>query len=226
MFALSIVDSDLFLEMPVSARCLYYDLSMRADDDGFVNPKKVIRLTNASEDDLKVLTAKRFVIPFETGVVVIKDWKIHNYIRKDTYNETLYKNEKALLDEDSNSAYTIRQLPVDGASTQVRLGKVRLGKDRIEENTTPAVLKLNTVTSFLNHLEEVRSDAKAKYPDKNVDRALEDFIGYIESRHTKYKDFKLAFFNWVRRDAFNQYKSTGITQSGAVRADTSKYKGK
>lgn len=137
MFAKTIIDSDAFLDMPMSARLLYYDFSMRADDDGFVNsPKKITRFTGASDDDIKVLIGKRFIIPFDTGVVVIKHWRIHNYIRKDTYTETKYKAEKASLYLDENNAYSLhapqlsqgRDEPVDEPSTQVRLGKDRLGK--------------------------------------------------------------------------------------------------
>ena len=129
MFAKTIIDSDAFLDMPASARLLYYDLSMRADDDGFINsPKKIIRMTGASEDDIKILITKQFVIPFENGVVVIKHWFIHNYIRKDTYSETQYKEQKSLLTLDENKGYrlidTVRGRPVDGTSTQVRIGKV------------------------------------------------------------------------------------------------------
>lgn len=142
MFSKKIIDSDAFLDMPITARLLYYDLSMRADDDGFVNaPKKIMRMVGASVDDIGVLVAKKFVIPFESGVVVIKHWLIHNYIRKDTYHETTYKDEKALLSLDENMAYTMevdnpstfRQRSVDESSTQVRLGKVRLGKVRLVE---------------------------------------------------------------------------------------------
>ena len=141
MFAKTIIDSDMFIDMPMSARLLYYDLAMRADDDGFVNsPKKIMRFVGASMDDMNVLIARQFIIPFESGVVVIKHWRIHNYIRKDTYKETPYKDEKALLYLDKNNGYrlenecpsTNRQRTVNEPSTQVRLGKVRLGKDRIE----------------------------------------------------------------------------------------------
>ena len=147
MFAKTIIDSDAFIDMPMTARLLYYDLAMRADDDGFVNsPKKIVRMIGASEDDLKVLAAKKFIIPFENGVVVIKHWRIHNYIRKDTYKETTYKDEKALLQTDENNAYrltntgnlltvnepsTNRGRNVDEPWTQDRLGKDRLGKDRL-----------------------------------------------------------------------------------------------
>ena len=142
MFAKTIIDSDAFLDMPVTAQLLYFHLSMRADDDGFINkPKTIMRMCGCKDDDIKLLFAKKFVIPFETGIVVIKHWKIHNYIRKDTYTETKYKDEKALLELDENNAY--RQLPepalqfrdesVTGTSTQDRLGKDRLGKDSLGE---------------------------------------------------------------------------------------------
>ena len=141
MFAKTIIDSDVFTDMPISARLLYYDLAMRADDDGFVNsPKKIMKFVGASVDDMNVLIAKQFIIPFESGVVVIKHWRIHNYIRKDTYKETPYKDEKALLYLDENNGYrlenecpsTNRQRTVNEPSTQVRLGKDRLGKVRLE----------------------------------------------------------------------------------------------
>ena len=132
MFAKSIVDSDAFLDMPVTARLLYYDLAMRADDDGFVNsPKKIMRIIGAAQDDLKLLAAKKFIIPFDNGVVVIKHWRIHNYIRKDTYTETNYKEQKAMLTLDENKAYRF----VDGTLTDSGrvedTGKDRIGKDRI-----------------------------------------------------------------------------------------------
>ena len=86
MFSLKIVDSDLFLDMPLSSQCLYFHLSMRADDDGFVNnSKKIIKIIGANEDDLKILIAKGFVIVFEQGIIVITHWKINNFIRKDRY---------------------------------------------------------------------------------------------------------------------------------------------
>ena len=140
MFAKTIIDSDAFLDMPMSARLLYYDLSMRADDDGFVNaPKKIMRMVGATQDDLGILAMRKFIIPFESGVVVIKHWKIHNYIRKDTYNETKYKEEKATLLLDENNAYTQARYvaiepAVDDPSTQDRLGKDRLGKVRLEDS--------------------------------------------------------------------------------------------
>ena len=100
MFSKVVIDSDTFLDMPLSAQALYFHLSMRADDDGFVSsPKRIQTYVGASTDDLKILLAKHFLIPFESGVVVIKHWKVHNYIQKDRYKETYYQAEKALLEE-------------------------------------------------------------------------------------------------------------------------------
>lgn len=137
MFAKTIIDSDAFLDMPLSAQALYFHLSMRADDDGFINnPKKIQRMVGASDDDCKLLIMKRFIITFESGVIVIKHWKIHNYIQKDRYKPTIYKEEKALLVEKENKAYTENIMPyihdVYITDTQDRLGEVRTekGKDR------------------------------------------------------------------------------------------------
>ena len=142
MFAKTVIDSDAFLDMPLSAQALYFHLSMRADDDGFINnPKRIQKLVSCTDDDLKLLIAKHFIIPFESGIVVIKHWKIHNYIRTDRYKETVYQEEKAMLETKENKAYTLCQpfgIP-NGyqMDTQVRLGKDRLGKDRLVEDSVP-----------------------------------------------------------------------------------------
>ena len=108
MFAKTIIDSDAFLDMPLSTQALYFHLSMRADDEGFINnPKKIQRMIGAADDDLKVLEAKNFIIPFESGIVVIKHWRIHNYIRADRMVETKYEEERQMLKIKDNGAYTI-----------------------------------------------------------------------------------------------------------------------
>ena len=109
MFAKTIIDSDAFIDMPLSTQALYFHLSMRADDDGFINnPKKIQRMTGASDDDLKMLIMKRFIIPFDSGIVVIKHWKIHNYIRGDRKKDTVYPDEMNLLTEKENGAYSLK----------------------------------------------------------------------------------------------------------------------
>ena len=108
MFAKTIIDSDAFLDMPLSTQALYFHLSMRADDDGFINnPRKIQRMIGSSDDDLKLLLAKNFVIPFPTGVVVIKHWRIHNYIRADRKKDTAYPEEMEMLTVKKNGAYTL-----------------------------------------------------------------------------------------------------------------------
>lgn len=129
MFDVEIIDTDLFLEMPTSTRLFYYDLGMRADDDGFINNyKKIMKMTGATEDDLKILLTKQYLIPFDTGVIVIRHWKINNYLRKDRYTETMYKEEKRMLKEDENGAYLI-------PNNNLGIPMVYTEKKRIEENS-------------------------------------------------------------------------------------------
>lgn len=110
MFTMKIVDSDAFLDMPLSAQCLYFHLNMRADDDGFVgNPKRVMKIVNASEDDLKLLVIKKFVLTFDDGVIVIKHWRMHNTLSQNRYHETQYLDEKSLLKIKENGSYSFEK---------------------------------------------------------------------------------------------------------------------
>ena len=165
MFAKTIIDSDAFLDMPLSAQSLYFHLNMRADDDGFVNnPKKIQRMIGASDDDLKLLIAKKFILVFDSGIIVIKHWKIHNYIRGDRKKMTTYSEEMAMLETKKNGSYTFgksvpsleenamsdncqssdSQVTVkcqssdSQMSAQVRLGKDSIGKDSIGKNRKDA----------------------------------------------------------------------------------------
>lgn len=127
MFAKAIIDSDAFLDMPLSAQALYFHLAIRADDDGFVgNPKKIQRMLGASDDDCKILILKDFIIIFESGVIAIKHWKVHNHIKKDRYKPTIYINEKSLLSEDKNGMYTLCIQIGSSLDTQVSIGKVSI----------------------------------------------------------------------------------------------------
>lgn len=110
MFTMKICDSDAFLDMPLSTQCLYFHLNMRADDDGFIgNTKRIIRLINASEDDLKILIAKRFVLVFDDGVIVIKHWRMHNTLSSQRYHETQYLDEKSSLLLKKNGSYSFTE---------------------------------------------------------------------------------------------------------------------
>lgn len=139
MMSKSIIKSDTFLDMPATTQNLYFHMLLDADDDGFINaPKSIMRMIGAKDDDMKVLAAKQFVIPFESGVVVIKDWKIHNYIQNDRYKPSTLP-ERDLLNIQKDKTYTLKS-DVSRMDTECiqtvsigkdRLGKVRLGKDRI-----------------------------------------------------------------------------------------------
>jgi hypothetical protein len=138
MFAKQIIDSDAFLDMPLSAQAFYFHLAMRADDDGFLNnAKKIQRMLGCNDDDYKILLAKNFIIPFENGVCVIKHWRIHNYIQRDRYKKTIYVEEAKKLSIKNNNVYTMDtnciQL-VDGLDSQVRLGKVSKENNKAQKS--------------------------------------------------------------------------------------------
>ncbi|OSA88361.1 UNVERIFIED_ORG: hypothetical protein B2H93_18230 [Clostridium botulinum] len=139
MFSKQIIDSDAFLEMPLSTQALYFHLSMRADDDGFLNnAKKIMRLICANQNDYDLLLAKRFTIQFDDGICVIKHWRINNYLRKDRYKETLYKEEKAQLRIKENGTYTldtdVGKPLVYQHETQIRIEENRLDKNSIDKD--------------------------------------------------------------------------------------------
>lgn len=211
MFAKTIIDSDAFLDMPSSSQCLYFHLSMRADDDGFVNnPKKIQRMVGASEDDLKLLLAKSFLISFETGVVVIKHWKLHNYIQNDRYKPTVYQEEKSLLTIKNNGVYTMDTECIQDVSnleTQVRLGKDSLGKDRLGQDSLG---KDKKSTKFVPPtLEEVEAFIQERGYAVNA----EYWFNYYKSNgwmvgRTKMKDWEACIAQWNARDKDKRPKET------------------
>lgn len=128
MFDKTITNSDKFLEMPVSTQNLYFHLSMNADDDGFVdNWKSIIKISSAKEDDLKILIAKSYVIPFESGVIVIKHWRINNFLRKDRHIDTHYIDEMKQLDITTNNEYELKDWSTNGQPS--------IEKNRIDKNS-------------------------------------------------------------------------------------------
>ena len=196
MFAKTIIDSDAFLDMPMSARLLYYDLGMRADDDGFINsPKKIMRMIGASNDDVNILIARKFVIPFDSGVVVIKHWRINNYLRNDRYTETKYLEEKSNLEVDKNGSYTAKNntgVPV-GIPT-VSTGKVRLGKDSIGKDINTISCNENSEIEVLDQKEmwfESFWEIYPKHQDKK--KAKQKFLKLC----TNEKEYK-AIMNGLR----------------------------
>lgn len=158
MFSKRITDTDKFLDMSLSTQALYFHLNMAADDDGFIDrPKTIQRTIGASDDDFKILVAKQFIVPFDSGVVVIKDWYIHNFIRKDTYQPTLYQEEKRMIEEHmpkQNYNKKNRNKYVDGTLTErqqlVDSGKDRIGKDRIDEDNLFKFIQKNLNINYLS----------------------------------------------------------------------------
>ncbi|HFR3690967.1 TPA: DnaD domain-containing protein [Streptococcus suis] len=148
MFSKKITDSDKFLDLPLSAQALYFHLNMHGDDDGFVdNTKTVKRMLGASDGDLRLLMDQNFIIPFESGIVVIKDWRIHNYIPKDRYRPTIHGNEFNRLMTAENGSYTECIQNVHSLDTQIRLDKSRLDKSRLDEDRedTPSLVTISEI---------------------------------------------------------------------------------
>lgn len=163
MFARGIIDSDMFLDMPATAQLLYFHLCMRADDDGFINnPKRIMRDVRCSEDDMKMLIAKEYIIPFESGIIVIRHWRLHNYIQKDRYKPSLC-DEKNLLTVNKNKAYelldtaciqNVNKLDTD-CTQSVLVDKYRVDKNREVESR---LVKTNEQTDELKPLIEFCND--------------------------------------------------------------------
>ena len=199
MFAKTIIDSDAFLDMSPSAQALYFHLAMRADDDGFVNnPKKIQRMVGASDDDCRLLIAKRFVLTFESGVIVIKHWRIHNLIRSDRYKPTIYQEELAQVTVKENKSYTdvaTNWQPNDNQlATQVRLGKDRLGKVSIDDSESQTKKRFVPPT-----LEEVQAYCAERNNNVDPQRFIDHYTsnGWMVGKN-KMKDWKAAIRTWER----------------------------
>ena len=218
MFSRKITESDQFLDMPMSSQSLYFHINMQADDDGFVgNVKTIKRMIGASDDDLKLLINKQFLIPFDTGIVVIRDWKIHNYIQKDRYTETFYKHEKAMLETTNNKQYQVMDTKciqdVSSMDTQVRLGKdrleidiekdIELDKDK-DIDKKPKKIKHGEFKNVLLTEQELEK-LKEKYPNDYLQR-IERVSGYVASTGKSYKSHYATIISWARKDEQNAPK--------------------
>ena len=212
MFSPDIVSSEEFLSMPVSSRELYFQLGMNADDDGFIQPKLVMRIAGATDDDLKVLLAKRFLLSFQNGVVVIKHWLIHNMIRADRYKPTRFQDEKKTLFLKENRAYT-DQNPLglqngNQMAPQYRLGKVSIGKVRLDkESSRFAPPSLQEVTDYC--LERKNGIDPSHFID------FYSAKGWLIGKN-KMKDWKAAVRTWEGR-------KRGETITNKLKAPAGKY---
>lgn len=189
MFAKTIIDSDAFLDMPLSTQALYFHLSMRADDDGFINnPKKIAKMLGVSDDDIKLLLAKKFVLSFDSGVIVIKHWRIHNYIQKDRYKPTNYHDEMAQLTITENNGYALDTGCVQvGYTGKDRIGEVSLelgetrGRDTMSDMFREIIsyLNLKANTNYKHTTEKTKTLIKARLKEGFT---LDDFYTVIDKK--------------------------------------------
>ena len=217
MFSPKIVGSDAFLEMPTSTRELYFQFGMYADDDGFISPRKIMRMIGASDDDLKMLIAKRFVLPFENGVIVIKHWRVNNLIRKDFYQETQYLEQRQTIFLKENGAYTDdssqgvplldtpRQQIVNNPLPQDRLGKDRLGKDK---DIVLSLFEFWNHQGTINH-KKLTAKMETKIRSALKDYSSEDIKKAISNYSTVLKDDK---YFWTYKWTLDEFMARGLTK--------------
>lgn len=202
MFTKKITESDAFLDMPSSTQMLYFHFSMNADDDGFVNnPKKIQKMCGASDDDFKLLIAKSFIILFDSGIIVIKHWKMHNYIQADRYRPTDYVEEKSMLGIKSNKAYTLDVSKMDTECIQNGyIGKVSIDKDSKDKDSKEESVGDEKAKRFYPPtLDEVKQYCEER--KNNIDPMA--FIDFYSSKgwmvgKNKMKDWKAAVRTWER----------------------------
>ena len=215
MFAKTIVLSDAFLDMPMSARCLYFTLGMLADDDGFVNaPRSIMRQCGSSEDDMRILISKKFVLEFESGVIVIKHWRINNYLQKDRIQPTKYSEEKGQLSLDDKGCYhRTKNLPAAQESdvytsvyTQDSIGKDSIGKDSIgqikgecegEENEKP---KKASKAFVKPTVDEIRAYCNERGNGIDAEEFFDKYegCGWVDKNGNHMKDWKATIRTWER----------------------------
>ena len=229
MFAKSIVLSDAFLDMPLSARCLYFTLGMLADDDGFVgSPKGIMRQCGASQDDMLVLLQKRFILAFESGVIVIKHWRMNNYLQSDRHKTTTYLEELETLEIDSKGAYTERKnVMYTDCIQNVYTGKDSIDKISIEKDSIDKIsIKRKDESKDSSKRESTKfvpptvDEVKAYCIERGNTIDPESFIDFYESKgwmvgRNKMKDWKAAVRTWEKHD--NKQQSKGSAYIDAIK---------
>lgn len=225
MFTMKIVDSDAFLDMPLSAQCLYFHLNMRADDDGFVsNPRKIMRIISANENDLTILFAKRFILGFEDGVIVIKHWRMHNTISQNRYHETAFKEEKSALLLKPNGSYSFDE----GESIDdTKLLESQVADKRLANGLQVADSDLDLDLDIDLKEKEILKKKKGRFAPPSVEEVKayceergnsvdpESFVDFYESKGWKVgsnpmKDWKAAVRTWEKREQSSSKQSNGI----------------
>lgn len=203
MISKKITDTDAFLDMPLSTQALYFHFIQNADDDGFVgNPNSIIRKIGANKNDYDLLIAKIFVISFETGICVIKHWRIHNYIQNDRYTPTTYTKEKSTLFLEENKAYTENKQDciqnVSTMYTQDSIDKNSIDKNSIvyiepESETKHKYGEYQKVLLTDKQLEKLKKD----YGEEDTLKAINHLDSYIQEKGYKSKDHNLTLRRWV-----------------------------
>lgn len=203
MFSNKVIGSDAFLEMPDSTQNLYFHLSMYADDDGFVDkPKSIMRMTGKKEDDLKLLIVKSFIIPFESGIIVIKHWRLNNYLRSDRYKETQYLQEKKELVINQNGEYELGiPVGIPVVNTDILLSNTNLNSNNKSTNKGDARGKEKHKYGEYNHIlltDDELSKLQEEYGEKETSSAIKFLDEYIEMKGGyKCKSHYLAMRKWV-----------------------------
>ena len=205
MFNVDIVGSDAFLDLPHTAQALYFQLGMRADDDGFVgNPKTIQRIAGTKASDLELLIKKRFLLQFPSGVVVIKHWKINNDIKKDRYSPTVYTDEFQMLSTKENKAYTERNANVSTLDTEPGQNvstldtQYSIDKDRLDKNSIEKEKHAHGFFANVLLTDEELQKLSAEIPE--YEEYIEKLSHYIESNGKKYKSHYATILMWHRKD--------------------------
>ena len=246
MFDIEVINQDSFYDLPMDAKALYFLLGMEADDEGFVAPKKVLRLYGGTEDSIKILITKGYLIPFQSGVVVITDWKRNNYLDKNKITETIYQDEKEMLsyDEDKKKYFTaFENTGLNESLTKVnkKLTQNRIEENRIEENRIDILS--DEIIEYLNNKINAKYKSNSKTTRKHINARLsegftvDDFKKVIDKKYdewhgtdmqqylrpetlfgTKFDSYLNAPIKKIRRD-----NRTNYTQRDISKEDFSKY---
>ena len=248
MFSKKITETDNFLDMPLSTQALYFHLNMGADDEGFIDKAKTIQRTiGASSDDLRILIAKGFVIPFDSGVVVIRHWRIHNYIRSDRFQSTMHQEEKKKIDFDKTKIANIKAFQdvipdviPNGyqMDTQVRIGKDRLDKVRLDKVRLDKVNNHNytevddvepSVPNKKKPLSQILKESAIKINDRQS-QILIEYIGLdcmtldmIQYAIELTEDAGANNFNYLNK-ILKSWKEKGFTSLEEAQADNRDHK--
>lgn len=215
MFSIDIVGSDAFLDLPYSSQCLYFQLCMRADDDGFVgNPKTIQRIAGTKASDLELLVKKRFLLQFPSGVVVIKHWKINNQIQKDRYTPTVYTEEYKSLYIKDNKAYTEADKGCIHSVSEMDT-QISIDKDRLDKNSRGGEKHAHGFFANVLLTDDELQKLAAEIP--NYEEYIEKLSHYIESNGKKYKSHYATILMWHRKDREKQPAAPAETLPQAPR---------